>query len=107
MLEFFIGADNLDGAFVALPDRHSGGPKTITAEVPIWGLLNIFSETTVFKMFWEPVDVFVLIKHQLLLAFNIKEPAWKSAVHNALFGTRVKRIVVLDILDFIDNFLFF
>ena len=39
--------------------------------------------------------------------YYIKEPAWESAIHNAFFGTGVKRIFVLDILDFIDNSLVF
>ena len=54
----------------------------------------------------EPIDMLVLIQHERLLPLNIEEPAWNGPVHDALLGSRIKRIFVANVLDFPHRALF-
>ena len=105
--KFGIGANYLDGAFVALPNWHSGSPETVAGKIPIWGSFDVFSETAMLEVSWEPVDVFVFGEHQGLLTLDIKEPARKCAIHNTFFTAGIEGVFMLDVFYFFDYLDFF
>ena len=60
--EFGIGTNDENRAFRGFPDGHGGRPEAVARKIPVGGLFNVFGEPAVFKVGWEPVDVFVLFE---------------------------------------------
>src|SRR5579884_1447480 len=79
LLELFVTSYYF-GVFLAFvvstfPNRHSGGPKSVSAYVPIRCALNCFGKPTLLYVLWEPVYIGVLCEHLLFLPGYIQEPA--------------------------------
>ena len=106
-LQLRVRANHPHRTAVALPHRHSRRPETITAQVPVWCLFDIFGKAAVLQVNWEPINMLVLIQHQRLLPLNVKEPAGDGPVHDALFATRVERVFVTNVLNLPHHALFF
>ena len=107
LIKFIIRTDNFYSSFITLPNWHCSCPETVTRQVPIWSLFDIFLETTMFQMFWEPVNILIFLNHEWLRASNVEEPAWECTIHNPLFRAWVEWVFVLNIFNLINDAFFF
>ena len=101
-----VTANNLDRAIVAFPYRHRRCPKTITTEIPIWCLLDILRKSPILEMWWEPIDMLVLLQHQRFAVLDIEEPRWDGTIHDALSAAGVKWVFVADVFNLPTDTLF-
>ena len=106
-LQLRVRANHPHRTAIALPHRHSRRPETITAQIPVWRLLDIFGKAAVLQVAREPIDILVLLQHQRLLALDVEEPRRNRPVHDALFATRVERVFVTNVLNLPHRALFF
>ena len=105
-IKFIIRTHNFHTSLITLPNRHCRSKETITRQIPIWRRFDIFLETTMLQIFWEPINFFIFRNQHGFRIRHIEEPTWKCPVNNALLRAWIEWIFVLNIFNTINNPLF-
>ena len=62
-------------SIMIFPDWHRRTPITRTGNAPVWSGLNPLRKSSIFQIFWKPIDFFIRLKKCIFLRLDIDKPS--------------------------------